>query len=240
MCYLKNWLLLIIVTILPASVVLRDEFIAGVFKDRSEKVGGTSMRKRRRHFRVPTPLSRRAFFETALRHVNCARSPVWNSWRAAEILGGCVPLSPFVPRPFVRWVRSLSHRSAPVVEVDAKVGVLSREKGVPGACLAALPVLPVIPNFLASTRACCSRMTLPSPVSPVWYARHYSRANTPDPWSNSRSGRKKRNTNSSTKKFMHRCRGCSCVRDQVPRLSVAVSTRSFYRLPSELVCVYNC
>lgn len=74
-------------------------------------------------------------------------------------------------------VRSLGSfalaRSAPVVEVDAKVGVLSREKGVPGACLAALPVLPVIPNFLASTRACRSTMTLPSPVSPVWYARHY-------------------------------------------------------------------
>lgn len=129
----------------------------------------------------PTPLSQWSFFETALRHVNCARSPVWNSWRAAEILGGCVPLSPFVLRPFVRWVRSLSHCSAPVVEVDAKVGVLSREKGVPGACLAALPVLPVIPNFLASTRACRSRMTLPSPVSPVWYARHYSRANTLNP-----------------------------------------------------------
>lgn len=50
-------------------------------------------------------------------------------------------------------VRSLGSfalaRSAPVVEVDAKVGVLSREKGVPGVCLAALPVLPVIPNFLA-------------------------------------------------------------------------------------------
>lgn len=59
-------------------------------------------------------------------------------------------------------VRSLGSfalaRSAPVVEVDAKVGgVLSREKGVSAACLAALPVLPVIPNFLARAQ------TLPAP-----------------------------------------------------------------------------
>lgn len=54
--------------------------------------------------------------------------------RSGGSSGAYVPLSPFVPRPFVGsfvgFVRSLRSRSAPVVEVDAKVGVLSREKGV--------------------------------------------------------------------------------------------------------------
>lgn len=115
----------------------------------SPRIGAT-----RRHFRVsePTPLSRAAF--------------PWDSPEAGGLRAQ--PGLKFVARRGDPWglrsslafrstsVRSLGSfalaRSAPVVEVDAKVGV-SREKGVSGACLAALPVLPVIPNFLASTRA---------------------------------------------------------------------------------------
>lgn len=83
----------------------------------------------------PSPNRKHLSFETALGHVNCARRPRLKFVaRSGGSSGACVPLSPFVPRPFVGsfvgFVRSLRSRSAPVVEVDAKVGVLSREKGV--------------------------------------------------------------------------------------------------------------
>lgn len=95
----------------------------------------------------------------------------------SRILGACVPLSPFVPRPFVGsfvgFVRSLRSRSAPVVEVDAKVGVLSREKGVSRAPVSppSSPGPPSDPEFpprahaLPAARGWRSRVVRSRPAS---------------------------------------------------------------------------
>lgn len=134
-------------------------------------------------------------FETALEHVNCARShglkfvarhgDPWGlhfslAFRSTSVRSFVRSLG-----SFVGFVLALSARSAPVVEVDPKVGVLSREKGVSRA-----PVSPpssgppaVIPNFLREhTRFPLLEDDAPesSGLARVWYARHYSRANTLD------------------------------------------------------------
>lgn len=124
-------------------------------------------------------------FETALGHVNCARSPVWNSWRAAEDPRGPAFLSrlSFHVHSLARSLGSFA-LCAPVRLRSWKSMLRSECCRARRECLGRLSrrppprVLPVIPNFLRGH----TRFPLLEDDAPEssGLARHYSRANTLD------------------------------------------------------------